>query len=65
MADITVLDAEAITDRSTIKKPCIHPTGIAHVLVNGKFAIKNSERMEYNSGRVLRYFFLLTDKKNL
>ena len=54
MADITVFDSEAITDRSTIKAPCIHPTGIAHVLVNGKFAIKNAERMENKSGRVIR-----------
>lgn len=54
MADITVFDAQAVTDHSTIKEPCIHPSGIVHVMVNGKFAVKNAERLKTNTGRVIR-----------
>jgi len=54
MADITIFDPGTITDRSTITEPCVHPTGIVHVLVNGNFAIKNAERMETNAGHVIR-----------
>jgi N-acyl-D-aspartate/D-glutamate deacylase len=54
MADITIFDPKTITDRSTINQPCIYPSGIAHVLVNGHFVIKNAERIKVNPGRVIR-----------
>jgi N-acyl-D-aspartate/D-glutamate deacylase len=54
MADITIFDPDTIMDRCTIKDPCCYPAGIAHVLVNGKFAIKNAERTNINAGRVIR-----------
>jgi N-acyl-D-amino-acid deacylase len=54
IADITIFDPKTITDRSTIRNPCCYPTGIAHVLVNGDFAIKNAVRKNINAGRVIR-----------
>jgi N-acyl-D-aspartate/D-glutamate deacylase len=54
IADITIFDPKTITDRSTIRNPCCYPTGIAHVLVNGDFAIKNAARKNINAGRVIR-----------
>jgi N-acyl-D-aspartate/D-glutamate deacylase len=53
-ADITIFDPETISDRSSIHDPCVYPTGIAHVIVNGQFAVKNAERMEINAGQVIR-----------
>jgi N-acyl-D-amino-acid deacylase len=54
MADITIFDPKTITDRCTVKNPCCYPAGISHVLVNGKFAIKDTERTNINAGRVIR-----------
>lgn len=53
-ADITIFDPKTISDRSTIHEPCVYPTGIAHVLVNGQFAIKDAKRMKFNAGQVIR-----------
>ena len=54
MADITIFNPETISDRSSINQPCVYPSGIAHVLVNGNFAMRDAERMKMNSGRVIR-----------
>ena len=53
-ADITMFSYDELRDRSTLKKPERHPVGIHHVLVNGKFAVKDGKRTAYNNGRVIR-----------
>ena len=39
-ADIVVFDADAVQDNATYTDPHRYPTGIEHVLVNGRFVIK-------------------------
>jgi N-acyl-D-amino-acid deacylase len=53
-ADVTVFDPSLIESRFTTVAPREYPTGIAHVLVNGVFAIRDGARTEGNAGRVLR-----------
>ena len=40
-ADITVFDAATIIDRATFSEPTTPSSGIAHVLVNGTFVVRN------------------------
>ena len=54
IADITIFDPKTIMYQCTFKNPCCYPSGIAHVLVNGKFAIKENKRTNINAGRVIR-----------
>ena len=53
-ADITVFDAEQIASHCEVKRPREYASGIAHVLVNGVFAMKDGARTASNSGKVLR-----------
>lgn len=53
-ADITVFDSKQIASHFEIAAPQRYATGIAHVLVNGCFAMQDGERTETDSGRVLR-----------
>ncbi|MEP7083249.1 MAG: amidohydrolase family protein, partial [Betaproteobacteria bacterium] len=53
-ADITVFDPAGIASRFTVAKPREYPAGIAHVLVNGTFAMRDGQRTGDNAGRVLR-----------
>ncbi|MGE0315181.1 MAG: amidohydrolase family protein [Lautropia sp.] len=55
-ADITVFDPEAIESRFSPRTPRAYPTGIAHVLVNGRFAMRDGLRTHVNAGEVLREF---------
>ena len=55
-ADVTVFDPAQIESRFTVKKPRTYPGGIAHVMVNGQFAMRDGARTDNNSGRVLREF---------
>lgn len=53
-ADIVVFDPATIAEKATIEKPRQYPVGISHVLVNGKFMVKNGEWIDAPSaGRVL------------
>jgi N-acyl-D-amino-acid deacylase len=54
IADITIFDPKTIMYQCTFKDPCCYPSGIAYVLVNGKFAIKENKRTNINAGRVIR-----------
>ncbi|MBU2999106.1 amidohydrolase family protein [Roseovarius nubinhibens] len=54
-ADICVFDPEAITNHATAKQPRRYATGVAHVLVNGKFAMRDGQRQPVNAGEVLRH----------
>ena len=40
-ADIVVFDADTIQDQATYTDPHRYPTGIEHVLINGRFVIKS------------------------
>ncbi len=53
-ADITVFDPETIADRSTWEDPHRFSEGIAHVLVNGEYALKGGELTGATPGRWLR-----------
>lgn len=53
-ADITVFSYEQLRDKSTVKNPERYPVGIRHVMVNGKFAVKDGNRTESNNGKVVR-----------
>ena len=53
-ADITVFDQTNVNSNCTAKMPREYATGIAHVLVNGGFAMKDGVRCDADFGRVLR-----------
>lgn len=50
VADITVFNPETVTDRSTFKNPFQKSEGIEHVLIGGKFALKNGVQTEQRLG---------------
>ncbi len=54
MADITIFSSRELHDNSTLQDPNRYPSGIDHVIVNGKLAIHAGKRTDSNSGRVLR-----------
>lgn len=53
-ADIVVFDPDRIADRATFEAPHQYPVGIAHVLVNGRFTVRNGEHLGTRRGRALR-----------
>jgi N-acyl-D-amino-acid deacylase len=53
-ADITVFDKSSIQSHCTMKDPRAYASGIAHVLVNGQFAMRDYERTPVDAGEVLR-----------
>ena len=55
-ADITVFDADTVIDNATFRDPYQPSTGIAHVLVNGTFVVRDGEFQEsvHPGKRVLR-----------
>lgn len=55
-ADITVFDPAAIASRVTVERPREYPAGIAHVMVNGRLAVRDGVRTDADAGRVLRTF---------
>ena len=54
-ADIVLFDPKTVADQTTWLRPQEYPTGIKHVLVNGKVAIQNGERQPGRPGQVLRF----------
>lgn len=53
-ADIVVFDEATVMDRATFSEPLLNSTGILHVLVNGKIAVKNGLWTGVTAGKVLR-----------
>ena len=53
-ADLVAFDPAAVRDRATYAAPRAHPDGIAHVLVNGRFAVRDGQATGERAGRVLR-----------
>lgn len=53
-ADITVFNPDQIANHATVTQPREYPTGIAHVMVNGRLSMRDGARTDENSGVVLR-----------
>lgn len=53
-ADVMVFDPAAIADRATALQPHLRPAGIAHVLVNGAFVVRDGRPTAARPGRALR-----------
>jgi N-acyl-D-amino-acid deacylase len=53
-ADLVVFDPDRVADRATFEQPHQYPVGIRHVMVNGRFVLRDGERTEELSGRPLR-----------
>ena len=56
-ADITVFDPERVIDQATFSEPYQQSEGIVHVLVGGRFAVRDDELVEnaYPGERVTRH----------
>jgi N-acyl-D-amino-acid deacylase len=52
-ADLVVFDARRVGDRATYQEPHQYPSGIEHVLVNGRFVIKDGQHTGSLPGRLL------------
>jgi N-acyl-D-amino-acid deacylase len=53
-ADITVLDAGTVIDRATFEDPQRYPDGIPHVLVEGRWVVRDGRQIgDVRPGRVL------------
>ena len=53
-ADLVIFDPALIADAATYEAPERYPTGIAHVLVNGRPVVSNGQTTGKYPGRVLR-----------
>jgi N-acyl-D-amino-acid deacylase len=53
-ADLVVFDPRRVADQATYQDPHRYPTGIDHVVVNGRLVIKDGEHTGSLPGRVLR-----------
>lgn len=53
-ADLVAFDADTVIDTATFDNPVSAPVGIPHVLVNGRFAVRDGVVHEVRSGRALR-----------
>lgn len=53
-ADVVVFDPALVRDTASIATPASHPTGYAHVLVNGQAVVQDGVRNLQRPGRVLR-----------
>jgi N-acyl-D-amino-acid deacylase len=53
-ADLVVFDPSTVADEATYEEPARHPTGIEHVVVNGRMAISGGSETGERPGRLLR-----------
>lgn len=53
-ADLTLFDPATIADVATYRQPRQHPTGIAHVMVGGVWAVRDGAVVNRNLGRAVR-----------
>ena len=53
-ADLVIFDPNIIIDKATFIQPHQYPVGISHVLINGKWSIKNGEFLNKMNGVILR-----------
>jgi len=48
-------DAASVIDRATFEAPGQYPTGIPHVIVNGRLAVRDGAETGEHPGRLLRF----------
>ena len=53
-ADLVAFDPDRVADRATFERPHQYPVGIPHVMVSGRFVLRNGERTEALPGQPLR-----------
>lgn len=53
-ADICVFDSETVADRGTFEDPVQFPSGIEHVLINGRIVVAGGRYHRTAAGRILR-----------
>jgi N-acyl-D-amino-acid deacylase len=53
-ADLVVFDPDRVADRATFERPHQYPVGIVHVLVNGRFVVRDGEHTGALPGKILR-----------
>lgn len=53
VADLTIFDPETVIDRSTWKEPELFSEGVVHVLLEGRFALRDGELTGERPGRDL------------
>jgi len=54
VADIALIDPAGFTDRATYEDPHRYSEGVVHLLVNGRFAIRDGESTGVLAGRAIR-----------
>lgn len=54
-ADLVLFDAATVADAATYEEPLHAPRGIVHVLVNGRFVLRDGTAQDARPGRVLRF----------
>ena len=54
LADLVAFDPDRVTDLATFEDPHRYPAGIPHVLVNGRFVLRDGEPTGERPGRALR-----------
>jgi N-acyl-D-aspartate/D-glutamate deacylase len=54
VADLVVFDPATVADQATYTDPAQYPTGIQHVIVNGRTAILDGTETGERAGRLLR-----------
>ena len=54
-ADIVVFDPRTVIDRGDYSDPVRFPSGIDHVLVNGKSVVRDGAHVPARAGKVIRY----------
>jgi N-acyl-D-amino-acid deacylase len=57
IADLTLIDPEKVTDRSTMKRgeQGLPSTGLPYVIVNGTIVVKNNEVLRVKPGKPIRF----------
>ena len=53
-ADIVVLDPRTVADAATYEEPHHYPLGVEHVLVNGRFVVRDGQHTGSLPGKLLR-----------
>ncbi|MCD6205340.1 MAG: amidohydrolase family protein [Candidatus Marinimicrobia bacterium] len=54
-ADIVIFNPETVIDNATFTNPHRYPTGIEHVIINGKLTIEYGRHTDTFAGKVLRH----------
>jgi N-acyl-D-amino-acid deacylase len=55
VADVVAFDPATVIDRATYDDPARYTAGIAHVIVNGRTAVRDGSETGERSGRLLRF----------